>query len=135
MHVRNVYMDRSYTHTGSPQHALKDAFVRKYQVEVTKEKEMEVTVPFVFLAKDEMAAEPYCMSETLLLQAPCTSASAPETHAVQHVFLQLTSDKPSCVNLRDDIRGIVEKANKDPQQYVRWGSVASLVASCLKLKV
>ena len=53
---------------------LKESFCRKYKVEVTKEKEMEITIPFAYLARDEMAAPPYNMSETLLLQI-----SAPET--------------------------------------------------------
>ena len=37
--------------------------MRKFQVEITKEKEMQIDVPFVFLSTDEMAAEPYFMNE------------------------------------------------------------------------
>ena len=45
--------------------ALKDAFLKKYAVTVTRENEKQVEIPFVFLDEEEMAETPYNMSPML----------------------------------------------------------------------
>ena len=44
---------------------LEDAFLKRYSVSVTREKECQEEIPFVYLDEDEMAEPPYNMSPLL----------------------------------------------------------------------